>query len=487
MKIKSTVLCGIIIFFLFIIAIFFHLDSWGTATTLSESTEQIMRTHKIPACVTAIINNDIIEYDGNTNFGEKLSKKSLFLSGGVTEILTGLSLNLLFDEKKLSPDDTISKFYPWLVFNYENKPVEITIRQLASHSSGIPLRTQDELFGDDYDGMLRSAMHGVSGSNLSFKPGTSYNHVQTDYAILAFIIEKVTGISWSDYVTENVIKPMGLFNTYIGYENVPETARIIKGSRTCALFTLDYDIKLNSANAPSKGMLTCAEDLTYLVRMLSGDIPAPEPLSKAIETLMTGTDCAYSPDEINSDAYFGGVFFSKEPGTFYLNGEMENFSTSILYNTEKKQGAVVQCSGMKAPSGKILENCLKELEEKDDFLISFISTETFNIIDSFLCVVIVYFCIVNIIAINKPRKKSYSKFRSALGIILTAFYMASMALLPFYLDYTYRMLYCESILMLVIVIGLSQIFGIINLCRLFKNRKNARKKAGYMTASGSYF
>ena len=493
MRIKSKIVVTLLIAIAFIISISFNLNMWGSAASLQESVNHIIRTHRIPYCNIALMHDGTVEYESHTLNGEELTPKNLYLSGGVTEVLTGISLNLLFEEGILSPDDTVSKFYPWLTFYFENKPAEITIRQLASHSSGIPFHTQDELFGDDYDGKLRAAMHGISGSNLDFLPGTAYKRIQTNYAVLAFIIEKVTGTSWSQYVTENVIKPLGLTNTYIGYEDVPETSKLTKGSRTCAFLLLDYEIKLNGANSPSKGMLTCAEDLVRLIGILSGETAVPqsyehsEKLSKAVEMLLSNEFCAFSPEKNGSDAFFGGIYFAKEQNSFYMNGEMENFSTSIWFNTAKKQGVIVQCSGMKAPASKILENCRKELDEKDDFLLSFTSTETLNILSTFLCIVIIYICILNIVAINMPKKKSYSKIRSGTGVILTLLYMVLTALYPFYFDCTYRLIFADSVLMVTVSMGLNQISGILTLCRLFKNRSGANKKAGYMTASGSYF
>ncbi len=509
MKIKSRIIVTLLLILTFIITLSFHLNIGGSATSLKESISQIIITHRIPYCNIALINNGTVEYESLSLNGEELSQNHLFLSGQITEILTGISLNILFNKGILSPDDKITKFYPWLTFNYENAPVDITIRQLASHSSGIPLHTQGELYGNDYDGMLRTAMHGVSGSTLNFIPGTAYRNVQTDYAILAFIIEKVTGSTWSEYVTENVIQPLGLTNTYIGYNSVPKNAKITGGSRTCALFILDYDIKLNSANSPSKGMLTCSEDLVRLIRILSGEIDITQiseqsrDISKAVQMLMTNNFCAFSPAETGSDAYFGGIFFSKDPETFYLNGEMENFSTSIRFCTSAnrsveqninqsanhgiKQGIIVQCSGMKAPSAKILENCQKQLDDKDDFLLSFISTETLDIINTFLCIIVIYLCVSNIVSIKAPRKKGYSKIRVVTSITLTLLYMACTALFPFYLDCTYSMIFSESVLMITVFICLSQILGIISLCRIIKNRRGARKKAGYSSVSGSYY
>ena len=471
MKIKSKIICTLFIILIFLISIFFHLDTWGSASTLAESTERIIRTHRIPACITSLINHENIEYESHTLNGEELSPRSLFLSGGITEILTGLSLNLLFEDGILSPSDPITKFYPWLTFSYKENLTDITISQLASHSSGIPVHTQDELFGTADSVTLRAALRNSSGAQLSFLPGTAYRNVETDYAILAFIIEKVTGSSWAEYVTKNVIEPLGLTHTYLSYDSIPQYAKVVRGSRTFASFIINYDIKLNDANTPSKGMITCAEDLTHLVRVLSGKRAAPGKLSKAIESLLSMEYCVFSPEETNTDAFYGGLFFSAAQDAFYRDGGIENFSTSLWFNVESEKGVVVQCSGMKAPSDKILENCLKSLDDKDDFLLSFVSTETIDVIGSVLCLLMLFLCMFNFLAIFKRRKRRYLPFRSVSGIILSLLFMACTALFPFYFDFTYRMIFTGSALVVTVLMGLSQLFGILSIVRIALNRK----------------
>ena len=69
-----------------------------------------------------------------------------------------------------------------------------------------------------------------------------------------------------------------------------------------------------------------------------------------------------------------------------------------------------------------------------------------------------------------PKKNGYSKIRSLAGIILTLLYMVLTAVYPFYIDSTYRMIFADSVLMITVFMGLSQVLGIITLCRLFKNR-----------------
>ena len=328
--------------------------------------------------------------------------------------------------------------------------------------------------------MLRTALWNISGTQLSFLPGTAFRKVETDYAILAFIIEKVTGMPWKEYVTKNVIEPLGLTYTYLSYDTVPQDAMVVHGSRTCAGFIMNYDIHLNSANTPSKGMITCAEDLTHLVRVLSGEIPAPEKLSKAVESLVSQEYCAFIPTGTDSDSFYGGLYYSPKQNAFYANGEMENYSTSLWFSKERRQGIIVQSSGMKSPSEKILTNGLKVLDDKDDFLLSFISTQTFDITCSILSLSVFCMCIFTILSIQRPKKKRYSTFRSIMGIILSILFMMCTALFPFFFDSTYRMIITGSALMGTVFIGLSQVYGILTIWRiaLYRNTKD-RSERGF--------
>ena len=125
---------------------------------------------------------------------------------------------------------------------------------------------------------------------------------------------------------------------------------------------------------------------------------------------------------------------------------------------------------MKAPSDKILENCLKSLDDKDDFILSFISTETFDVVGSVLCLAMLFLCTFNFLAMIKRRKRRYSSFRSVAGIILSLLFMGCMALFPFYFDSTYRMIFTGSVLMVTVFMGLSQIYGILSIFRIALNR-----------------
>ena len=472
MKLHSKIICTLLFLILFMTAFSIHLDVWGTASSLEESIDHIIHSHRIPYCNVAIYSNGETEFINDTLTDKELTPTSIFSSGAVTEIITGLALNLLIDKKKLSLDSKITDFYPWLTFTYDGEPVEITVGQLASHSSGIPLSSQDSLYGEDKQGMLRSSMWEITGMNLGFLPGTAYRKSDSDYAVLAFIIEKVTGVSWSKYVTENVIKPLGLKNTYLTEDEKPEDANVVSGSRTCAGFIINHGVPQNSVNVTVRGVKTCVEDITRLMMILLNEVQVPENLMKAGKSLLSKENCAFSPEDTGTDAFFGGIFTGNEQGIFYNDDEMEEYSTSIWLNTEKKEAVAVQCSGMRAPSTKILENCRKKLDDKDDFLLSFISIETYDIIYSFFTIIVLFLCLNKIVTLSQDKARKISKARNTFSCIAAILFMIATALFPMYFDISYRVLYYKSVLTLTVFIACSQLFGILAICNTIKNRTN---------------
>jgi len=134
-----------------------------------------------------------------------------------------MGIMILKERKLLSYDDNIKKFFP--DFPYDN----ITIRNLLTHTSGLPgYEEQFEkkwdrkkiAFNKDILDMLKQEK-----DTLFFKPGTSWKYSNTGYALLAYIIEKVSGKSYNDFMAKNIFQPLGMTHTFI-YNTRRSTGKI---------------------------------------------------------------------------------------------------------------------------------------------------------------------------------------------------------------------------------------------------------------------
>ena len=162
---------------------------------------------------------------GYADFNSKrnLNDSSVFELASVSKQFTAMGIMICKERGLLSYDDNIKKFFPDLL--YDN----ITVRNLLTHTSGLPsYEAQFEKYWDrkkiafnkDIVEMLE-----LRKDTLLFKTGSKWMYSNTGFAILAFIIEKVSGSSYNDFMTKNIFQPLGMTNTYI-YNSRRTTGKI---------------------------------------------------------------------------------------------------------------------------------------------------------------------------------------------------------------------------------------------------------------------
>src|SRR5699024_9648061 len=120
---------------------------------------------------------------------------------------TAMGILLLQKEGKLKFSDPISKYIPELTF-YDT----ITIQHLIHHTSGLP--DYMKLFYKHWDRSKFATNKDIVNllkqykPKLHFKPGEEFEYSNTGYALLALIIEKVSGKSYGDFLKQKIFIPL---------------------------------------------------------------------------------------------------------------------------------------------------------------------------------------------------------------------------------------------------------------------------------------
>jgi len=153
----------------------------------------------------------------NIDAKEKITSSTNFNIASLTKQFTALAVLQLAEKNKLSLDDKLSRFFPEM-----NKKVAdvVTIKELLTHSSGII---------DHYDYVNTNHMHHAHNKDVFdaiknidstyFVPGTQFMYSNTAYCLLALIIEKLSGLSYSTYLEKNVFQPVGMNHTSVWNEH----------------------------------------------------------------------------------------------------------------------------------------------------------------------------------------------------------------------------------------------------------------------------
>ncbi|MFQ5771653.1 MAG: serine hydrolase domain-containing protein, partial [bacterium] len=217
----------------------------------------------VPGASVIVIHNGEIIFKkgyGLANLEQKIqvSTSTNFRLASVTKQFTAMCIMMLAEQGELGFDDNLTKFFPKFP-EYGNK---ITVRHLLQHTSG--LITYEDLIPDsatvpvkDRD-VLEMMMQQDS---TYFEPGSQYQYSNSGYAILAMIIEIVSGQTFATFLQKNIFEPLQMHNT-VAYE---------KGSSTVPYRAFGYtesengfefsDQSITSAVLGDGGVYSSVEDL----------------------------------------------------------------------------------------------------------------------------------------------------------------------------------------------------------------------------------
>jgi CubicO group peptidase (beta-lactamase class C family) len=142
-----------------------------------------------------------------------------FYLASVSKLFTVAAIVQLKNKKLLRLDDSLTKYIP----DYPNGN-SITIQQLIQHRSGIVDFVNErpyELIKNEIK--LNSLIDTFKYLPLNFQPGKKYSYCSSGYNLLAYIIEKVSGMSYSDYIETNIFKPLGMDSSFSDWDSIPIT------------------------------------------------------------------------------------------------------------------------------------------------------------------------------------------------------------------------------------------------------------------------
>lgn len=183
------------------------------------------------------------DYVGEINHKTKeyINSSSQFHIASVSKTFTAMAILKLMEEGKIKLDDDVRHYFP--LFPYEN----ITVKNLLSHRSGLPnyvhlmdgritvvqtykvkgrkgrmITKHKAIVKKDNtvkDGLITNAdmlqflidRHPA----IEVKPDTRFKYCNTNFALLALIVEKVTGVDFPTYVKKNIFEPLGMKDSYV--------------------------------------------------------------------------------------------------------------------------------------------------------------------------------------------------------------------------------------------------------------------------------
>jgi CubicO group peptidase (beta-lactamase class C family) len=177
----------------------------------------LLRTNFNGAILVAKGGNIIYEkYRGFANLQQRdsITDSTQFHIASTSKTFTSIAILKLVQQKKLSLDDSLTHFFPG--FPYPG----ITIRMLLNHRSGLPnyIYFMDNADWDKSNYVTNQDVLNYlynSQPRRSFPPDTHFSYSNTNFVMLALIIEKISGIPFPEYMQQNIFDPLQMTHTHI--------------------------------------------------------------------------------------------------------------------------------------------------------------------------------------------------------------------------------------------------------------------------------
>ncbi|PJJ58620.1 serine hydrolase domain-containing protein [Hymenobacter chitinivorans] len=257
------------------------------------------------------------------------SASSIFPIGSLSKSFTALVVLKLAEEKKLAINDPISNYIP----DYP-RGSEIQIRHLLSNSSGIyeifrnpeyvkQLNTNTTFSREDLIAFFKE-------KPLDFEPGSQFSYSNSGFDLLGIIIEKVTGLSYSEAASKYIFKPLKMNNSGFDFKNLKNANKVVQYSFISKTRQVETKPWNSSLNFSSGGLYSTTNDLLKFYQGLSSfKIVSRETFSQATTPFRGHYGYGWFIDQIHGDRVINH------------GGNVEGATSYFLMIPEQKIGIIL--------------------------------------------------------------------------------------------------------------------------------------------------
>tara|TARA_R110002126_G_scaffold291415_2_gene452242 strand:+ start:17980 stop:19191 length:1212 start_codon:yes stop_codon:yes gene_type:complete len=326
--------------------------------------KRINKRHDFHGAILVAKNNKIVYQNqiGYADFRKKtvITEEFTFQLASVSKQFTAAAIMLLNERNKIKLSDTVNTYFP--NFPYKN----VTIKNLLNHTSGLPkyFWVAEHEWQDAKPPTNTELMKLLPSSKAQrfFKPGRNFDYSNTGYFVLASIVEKVSGVSFQDFVKKNIFEPLDMNNSYVySFKNDTVRQNQLKGYRLYRGWRhLTIGNTVNDAIVGDKNVYSTLEDLfKWTYGLNSGLLITKE----SLELMYTAGKTIYGRKVPYG---FGFRVEARDENNIYHYGKWNGFSTALTNYLEDDLVVIVlehtSYNAMKSLNRKIKKIVAENLE-----------------------------------------------------------------------------------------------------------------------------
>jgi CubicO group peptidase (beta-lactamase class C family) len=323
---------------------------------------------KLPSIAVSIIEDgEVVHARG---FGYKdvsaalpATEHTLYGVGSITKSFVALSMAKLVEAGKMDFHDPVTKFLPLKPKVFE----DIEIHHLLSHTSGIPgLGALEVLlfsaFGEYHHWLPISSLADMESfiSDVDdwaeAKPGEKLFYLNEGFILLGEVIAKVSGRTWFDYATEEVLKPLRMNRTFLEKSDISQDADVatpylIRGAKVTP-------IPVPYGSGGAGGVVSSAMDLTNYVRMFinGGEFEGKRIVGKDTLAKMETPYGKWPAEHYGGDSYGYGLQIIPDFHGHKVvghGGSVDCYTAQMNYVRDLKSGVVLLANGTGYSMGRL--------------------------------------------------------------------------------------------------------------------------------------
>ncbi|WP_042222282.1 serine hydrolase domain-containing protein [Oceanobacillus manasiensis] len=211
--------------------------------------DDILKRYHVPGFAMGIAENGKIGYEKAFGYRDSeaelpLSLDTVFGVGSITKAVTAIAILQLQEKGKLNVHDPVSNYLPAFKTRNKEQSEKISLHHFLVHSSGLPplatlmgsvkksIESDPDFKVDPQQGNPLDAIQTIDTHadlmdtiaktefTMLGEPGTEFSYSNDGYALLGAIIERVSGMSYEQYVQENIFTPAGMHHSVFQYEDL---------------------------------------------------------------------------------------------------------------------------------------------------------------------------------------------------------------------------------------------------------------------------
>jgi CubicO group peptidase (beta-lactamase class C family) len=341
---------------------------------------RLMSTHNVPGAALALIKDGSIVLEKGYGFRDlaahaPITTVTLFNIGSISKSFTALGVAQLVDQHQVDLDAPVIRYIPDLRLGDPQATQAVTLRQLLSHTSGLPA---DEQWPQQVPATRVGIVSEFASMPIAAQPGTRFQYCSRCIVLAAYVLERITDQSWEAYTRTHIFAPLRMTMASfgpLGLEQAPDRAQPYRHDSVLGQVPVPWSrLQYLEPLGPGGGIDASVDEMARyaLLQLDDGTMFGQRILSTQMMAELhrpeidVGVD--WRPGARAENLHYALGWFTADVRGVHLvyhNGENPGFRAAVVLAPSAKAGVVVLTNGQSKPliemtTRSLLEQLLRQ-------------------------------------------------------------------------------------------------------------------------------